>query len=64
MKYSNICRKQLTLSEYKCWGPGSQSSKRVGWAKKLSDVEAKKLASISFVDEEGWINRAFEILGV
>ncbi|XP_042058447.1 probable pectinesterase 29 [Salvia splendens] len=39
----------LTLSEYNSQGPGSNSSMRVGWAKKLSDEEANKLATVSFI---------------
>ncbi|XP_047949490.1 probable pectinesterase 29 [Salvia hispanica] len=39
----------LTLSEYNSQGPGSNSSMRVGWAKKLSDEEVNKLASVSFI---------------
>ncbi|KAL1561615.1 pectinesterase [Salvia divinorum] len=53
----------LSLSEYKCRGPGSMSSKRVGWAKKMSDEEAIKLAAISFIDNQGWVDHAFKVLG-
>ncbi|KAL1537083.1 pectinesterase [Salvia divinorum] len=53
---------QLSLSEYKCKGPGSMSSGRVGWAKKLSDGEADKLATISFIDNHGWIGNVFKYL--
>ncbi|KAG6421432.1 hypothetical protein SASPL_117984 [Salvia splendens] len=47
---------QLSLSEHKCKGPGSRSSMRVGWAKKLSDEEANKLATISFIDKLTWMD--------
>ncbi|KAG6394259.1 hypothetical protein SASPL_144842 [Salvia splendens] len=50
---------QLSLSEYKSKGPGSMSSRRVGWAKKLSEGEANKLATISFIDNHGWIDNVF-----
>ncbi|KAH6786777.1 Pectin lyase-like superfamily protein [Perilla frutescens var. hirtella] len=54
---------QLTMSEYNCRGLGSESSERVEWEKKLSEGEMKQLTSISFIDEEGWMNQASRILG-
>lgn len=57
------CRKQLSLGQYGCSGPGANTSKRVTWAKKMSEEEAKKFASISFIDDEGWLTQPLNILG-
>lgn len=51
------------MGEYSCSGPGANNSKRVEWAKKMSEKEAKQLASITFIDEEGWLNQPLTILG-
>ncbi|KAL1561614.1 pectinesterase [Salvia divinorum] len=53
---------QLTLSEYNCRGPGSTNSRRVRWAKKLSAKVANKLATITFIDNRGWVKQAFKHL--
>ncbi|KAI6695834.1 hypothetical protein NL676_023544 [Syzygium grande] len=47
---------QLTFSEYGCYGPGSNTSRRVGWEKKLSAATVGQLTSTSFVDSEGWLS--------
>lgn len=49
------------MSEYSCTGPGANSLERVKWAKKVSEGEAKQLADISFIDDEGWVKRAFKV---
>ncbi|KAH6786782.1 Pectin lyase-like superfamily protein [Perilla frutescens var. hirtella] len=53
----------LTLSEYNCSGPGANSSGRVAWEKKLSEGEVNQLTNISFIDNEGWVKIALNILG-
>lgn len=50
------------LSEYNSRGAGATSSERVKWEKKLSEEEVKKLASISFIDTEGWMIQALNII--
>ncbi|KAH6786779.1 hypothetical protein C2S52_006331 [Perilla frutescens var. hirtella] len=59
--FYNTSMNQLALSEYNSRGPGGNSSERVKWAKKMTEEEAKQLASISFIDNEGWLNKAFNI---
>nr|XP_025886781.1 probable pectinesterase 29 [Solanum lycopersicum] len=46
---------QLTFSEEKCNGIGSNTTQRVPWLTKLSQQELQQLTSISFIDNEGWI---------
>ncbi|KAK4717095.1 hypothetical protein R3W88_015433 [Solanum pinnatisectum] len=46
---------QLTFSEEKCNGIGSNTTQRVPWATKLSQQELQQLTSLSFIDNEGWI---------
>ncbi|KAI3459650.1 hypothetical protein Pfo_016313 [Paulownia fortunei] len=54
---------QLTFAEHNCRGLGSKSSRRVKWAKKLSERKLNHLTSISFIDDEGWMSRlAFNML--
>ncbi|KAL5848591.1 hypothetical protein ACOSQ4_006604 [Xanthoceras sorbifolium] len=48
---------QLTFAEHGCYGPGSDTSDRVRWEKKLSSDEVKQLTSISFIDNEGWLQK-------
>ncbi|KAK3005110.1 LOW QUALITY PROTEIN: hypothetical protein RJ639_016527 [Escallonia herrerae] len=45
----------LFYAEYNCNGPGSDVSRRVGFAKKLSDADAKPFLSLSFVEGSKWL---------
>ncbi|XP_030523405.2 probable pectinesterase 55 [Rhodamnia argentea] len=47
---------QLTFSEYGCYGPGSDTSRRVSWETKLNAATVNQLTSTSFVDSEGWLS--------
>ncbi|KAJ4973555.1 hypothetical protein NE237_006729 [Protea cynaroides] len=47
----------LTFDEIDCYGPGSNTSKRVSWLKKLSYNTMIDLVNISFIDTEGWLRR-------
>ncbi|XP_057783635.1 probable pectinesterase 29 isoform X2 [Salvia miltiorrhiza] len=47
--------KQLRFAEHKCRGRGSNTSRRVKWANKLSDAELRHFTSISFIDNQGWL---------
>ncbi|KAJ4976974.1 hypothetical protein NE237_002080 [Protea cynaroides] len=44
-------------AESDCTGPGSDTSKRVTWEKKISDSELKDFTQISFINKEGWIEK-------
>ncbi|KAE8717556.1 hypothetical protein F3Y22_tig00110044pilonHSYRG00175 [Hibiscus syriacus] len=47
--------KQLTFVEYKNYGPGAYKSKRVKWLKNLNARTVAKLTSMSFIDNDGWL---------
>ncbi|KAK2987224.1 hypothetical protein RJ640_022256 [Escallonia rubra] len=47
---------QITFAEDGCYGPGSDTSKRVPWVKKLSEETVQSLTSVAFIDNEGWLN--------
>ncbi|EYU32660.1 hypothetical protein ABFS82_14G034600 [Erythranthe guttata] len=54
---------QLTFAEHNCRGLGSNTSKRVKWAKKLSEGEVEQLTRMSYIDNEGWMSKlAFSFL--
>ncbi|KAJ0606199.1 putative pectinesterase [Helianthus annuus] len=55
--------KDLVFAEDECRGDGSDTSRRVWWKSKLSKEEIRRLTSMSYIDEEGWIkNQAFNML--
>ncbi|XVF65145.1 hypothetical protein PTKIN_Ptkin09bG0223100 [Pterospermum kingtungense] len=45
----------LTFAEHGNHGPGADTSKRVSWEKKLNVGTVKRLTSISYIDNEGWL---------
>lgn len=51
------CRYKLTFVEEQCRGLGSDKSSRVKWEKTLGQGELKYLTSISYIDNEGWLNK-------
>ncbi|XP_039021962.1 probable pectinesterase 66 [Hibiscus syriacus] len=44
-------------AEVDCQGPGSDTSKRVSWEKKVSTGQMQQFSLSSFVDQDGWISR-------
>ncbi|XP_022742403.1 putative pectinesterase 52 [Durio zibethinus] len=44
-------------AEVNCIGPGSNTSRRVPWEKKLSFSQLKQFSISSFIDQDGWIGR-------
>ncbi|KAK3030141.1 hypothetical protein RJ639_037662 [Escallonia herrerae] len=55
---------QITFVEEGCRGPGSDTSRRVEWVKKLSDEALQSLTSISFIDGGDWLrNLPLNVLG-
>ncbi|XP_010264153.1 PREDICTED: probable pectinesterase 55 [Nelumbo nucifera] len=48
---------RFTYAEANCRGPGSITSNRVAWEKKLSRSELRALTSLSFIDQEGWLSK-------
>lgn len=50
-----ICRGRITFAEYGNFGPGSDPSKRVSWTKKLDLKTIENMASLKFIDTEGWL---------
>lgn len=51
-----VYRVHTTYAESRCTGRGSNMSGRVKWEKQLSDIELRRLTSISFVDD-GWLSQ-------
>ncbi|KAK3017700.1 hypothetical protein RJ639_003293 [Escallonia herrerae] len=55
---------QITFVEEGCRGPGSDTSRRVEWVKKMSDEALQTLTSISFIDGGDWLhNLPLNVLG-
>lgn len=50
-----MIREQLTFAEYGCYGPGSDTTHRVKWEKKLSFDTMEQLTSMGFIDSDGWV---------
>ncbi|KAG0557848.1 hypothetical protein KC19_11G161400 [Ceratodon purpureus] len=49
--------KTVYYGQYKCYGPGADTSGRVSWSKDLSDEQAKPFLSNDFVDASSWIGK-------
>ena len=41
--------------QYKCYGPGAVTSKRVKWARNLTSVEAEPFMTKDSIDGKTWI---------
>ncbi|CAA7044273.1 unnamed protein product [Microthlaspi erraticum] len=54
----------LTFVESGCTGDGADTSARVPWLKQLSVNVVVGLASVSFIDQDGWISRCPIELGL
>ncbi|PWA72887.1 pectin lyase-like superfamily protein [Artemisia annua] len=53
----------LVFAEDGCRGEGANTSGRAYWEKKMSKDEVRRLTSMSYIDEEGWMkNQAFNML--
>ncbi|KAK6138550.1 hypothetical protein DH2020_027705 [Rehmannia glutinosa] len=46
----------LTFDEVDCSGLGSNTSRRVSWANRMSSTGLQQLTSISYIDDGGWLN--------
>ncbi|GLJ06789.1 hypothetical protein SUGI_0048220 [Cryptomeria japonica] len=44
------------FGEYKCIGPGANSSRRVGWSHQLNDDEVAMFLTTSFIDGNQWLD--------
>lgn len=54
---ASMFRQQLTYAEHNCFGSGAtDASQRVSWSKKLSQADLNKFTSITYIDNEGWLN--------
>ncbi|KAM3743161.1 hypothetical protein ACB098_07G123500 [Castanea mollissima] len=49
--------KQSTVyyGEYRCYGPGAERTKRVGWSKSLSNQEATPFLTKDIIGGQGWL---------
>lgn len=51
--------KTASYYEYRCFGPGSDTSKRVTWAKEAKDEEIEQFLSLSYIDsQKSWLGSA------
>ncbi|CAI0380327.1 unnamed protein product [Linum tenue] len=50
-------QKGVIYAEYGNFGPGADTSNRVSWEKKLSVDVWEKMTSMSFINEDGWLQR-------
>lgn len=48
-------RNPTTFAEDGCSGPGSDTTHRVAWEKKLDPQELEHFTSIKFIDQESWL---------
>ncbi|MCO5585833.1 hypothetical protein L7F22_039766 [Adiantum nelumboides] len=46
---------KVFFGQYKCSGPGADQSKRVGWSRELSDIQAAPFQSLNFIDGASWL---------
>ncbi|KZV45385.1 putative pectinesterase 29-like [Dorcoceras hygrometricum] len=53
--FYNTSMYQLSYAEYNCHGLGANTSRRVKWANNMSNTMLSKFATMSFIDDEGWI---------
>ncbi|CAK7350724.1 unnamed protein product [Dovyalis caffra] len=47
----------LTYREVNCKGPGSNTSKRVPWEKKLNAKQLNRFSKSSFIDQDRWLSK-------
>ncbi|MED6194079.1 hypothetical protein PIB30_025328, partial [Stylosanthes scabra] len=47
----------ITFAEYGNFGPGSDTSKRVNWIKKLDLVTVNMMTSMNFIDSQEWLEQ-------
>lgn len=58
-----LLHRDLVFAEYGCRGEGANISGRAPWVKKMSKDEVRRLTSMSYIDEEGWMkNQPFNML--
>ncbi|XP_059436106.1 putative pectinesterase 52 [Corylus avellana] len=48
---------QFTYAEVDCGGPGSNTTERVKWMKKLRPEELNQFSTSSFINQDRWLNR-------
>lgn len=51
-------RSTAYYGEYKCYGPGSDTSRRVSWSHKLTDAEAQPFLELSYIDGGSWLQES------
>lgn len=51
-------RSSAYYGEYNCYGPGADTSGRVSWSHKLSDVQAQPFLELSYIDGGSWLQES------
>ncbi|KAI5055555.1 hypothetical protein GOP47_0029076 [Adiantum capillus-veneris] len=50
-------QKKVFYGEYRCYGPGANSSGRVKWSRQLTPQQAKPFLSTAFIDGKEWLTK-------
>ncbi|KAI5084565.1 hypothetical protein GOP47_0000734 [Adiantum capillus-veneris] len=51
-------RSTAYYGEYKCYGPGADTSGRVSWSHKLNDEQAQPFLELSYIDGGSWLQES------
>jgi pectinesterase len=46
---------EVFFGQYKCWGPGANTTQRVPWAYDLTSAQAKPFLSVNFINGKSWL---------
>ncbi len=50
-----LLNSEVFFGQYKCWGPGANTTQRVPWAFDLTPVQAKPFLSVNFINGKSWL---------
>jgi hypothetical protein len=50
-----LLNSEVFFGQYKCWGPGANTTQRVPWAYDLTPAQAKPFLSVNFINGKSWL---------